>query len=176
MRITIVIVALAVGLAVLLGGQWAYNKFIYHDPLDQVLEETGLVEDYSVDYDGDVLVVRVKLNPADNFMEKYQELDNTVCRVMNQRGYRIEIVDNPDHELEKAYYNSQFVIYEAITKGNFREMANIVHDNAGKVGGRARIYVGPHNVYLQMDRGECHLFKVIPRSIGGSMEGAGNLD
>lgn len=163
-RIPIVLLALIVGLTVLLGGQWAYNKYNYQKPLEQALEEVDTVADYSINEDDGVLVIKLKLSNPDNLMEEYQKISNIVRRIVNERAFRIDLIDNPDSALQEAYYNSQFVIHEAIIRGNFREMADVVHNSAEAVRGRAKIYVGSRNIYLQMEHGNHYLYKVISRN------------
>jgi len=165
LKIPIVLLALVMGLTVLLGGQWAYNKYSFQEPLDRELGTLDSVADYSVNDDGKVLVVQLELNSPSNFMEEYQMIDNLIRRVVNKRAFRIELTDNRDSALEKAFYNSQFVIQEAIVRGNFRQMAAVVHESAEAVGGNAEVYVGPRNIYLHMKHGDHHLYEVISREM-----------
>lgn len=163
LRIPIVLMALAMGLMVLLGGQWAYNKYSFQDPLEQKLGELDSVAEYSLNDDGEVLVIKLKLNNPDNLMEEYQKIDYLVRRIVNKGAFRIELVDNRDKALKDAYYKSQFAIQEAIVRGNYRQMAVIVHESAQAVGADARVYVGSRNIYLQMEHGDHYLYEVISR-------------
>jgi hypothetical protein len=162
-KVPIVLLTLAVGLTVLLGAQWAYNKYSFQDPLVQALGEETCISDFSVNDDGEVLVIKIELDESGNLMEDYQKIDKLIQKIMNNRAYHIELVDNPDDSLLQAYYNSQFVIHEAIVRGNFRQMAEIVHESAEDVGGSAKVYVGPRNIYLQMTHENHNLFRVISR-------------
>ncbi len=162
-KIPIVLLALLIGLTVLLGGQWAYNKYSFQDPLEQVLGEQTVVSDFSVNDDGEVLVVKLKLDKTTNLMEDYQEIDKLIRKIVNKRAFRIELVDDPNDILLNAYYNSQFAIHEAIIKGNFRQMASVVHESAIEAGGSAKIYIGSQKIYLQMTHGDHYLYRVISR-------------
>jgi hypothetical protein len=159
----IVLVTLVVGLVLLIGGDWAYKTYGYHQPLIQALEEDGLVESYEVDDSLPVLRVVVQLKRTENLMETYQTLDRRVAQFMSGRPYQLVIKDNRDTRLSEAYYRSQFAIHQAIMQGNFSEMAAVIEENAREAGAEARVFVDSNNVYVHLDGVDHQLMAVIPR-------------
>lgn len=164
LRIKAVLVALAIGLICLFGGQWLYEKYGYQQSLQQALGEQPEVADYAVEEKNGQLVVTVRLRSADNLMPAYNELKHLVGGALGSRPFVIEIADNRDAELEELFYRSQFAVYQAIVQGSFEEMEAEVSANARDAGAETRIYIDSENLYLTFSKGDRFLAAVIPRN------------
>lgn len=163
-KIHVVILSLIIGLAVFLGSQWLYDKLSYLDPLTCTLEELESVKSYSIKDDDDVLLVEIELDNPVNIMDEYNKVEKMIHGIVNKRAFRIQLVDNRNDILKDVYYDNQFVIYEAISRGNFREMADAIHQSVSDLGGSAKVYVDSRHIYVHMEHQGYHLYEVISRT------------
>ncbi|SHE42111.1 hypothetical protein SAMN02745133_00421 [Desulforamulus putei DSM 12395] len=171
LKLPVIFLAFVCGLALTFGGQWAYKKYNYQQPLNKVLAENKLVEDYKVEENSTKTVVKVKLSKnANNLMEAYQEINQLTGKVMGKTPYQIELVSASDPSLDQAFYESHHVIYQAQVAANFPEVASKVREAARKQGAEGKVFVDQNNIYIQMTKPDGHfLHKVIPRQIPGEV-------
>uniref|UniRef100_A0A7C2EI68 Uncharacterized protein n=1 Tax=Ammonifex degensii TaxID=42838 RepID=A0A7C2EI68_9THEO len=165
LQLKVVLIALAIGLICLFGGQWLYNKYGYQQSLQQALAGKPQVADFKLEERSGQLVVTVRLRSAGNLQQTYKELKQAVEEASGNRPYLLELTDNRDASLEGAFYQSQFVIYQAFVQGSFPEMEREVSANARAVGAEARLYLDNENLYLTFIKGDRFLAAVIPRTL-----------
>ncbi|MBU4533159.1 MAG: hypothetical protein U1D96_05570 [Eubacteriales bacterium] len=170
-RVKIAILAFIVVLGLLFGGQVVYQKYGYHQPLRQALEQQEYVKSYEIDEKSPVVRITVTFTRTDNLMESYQRLDQAVWVANSGRPYELVVADERNATLNGAYYDSQFAVYQAIIQGSFPEMARVVQDNAREAGAEAKIFVDNRNVYIQMETVDHYLNVVVPRSTGDNNAG-----
>lgn len=163
-RISAILISLAIGLVCLFGGQWLYNKYGYQQSLQQALERQPQVADFKAEDQGGQLAVTVRLRSTENLVGAYKEIKRTVNNALGSRPFVLELADNRDASLEEAFYQSQFIIYQAIAQGSFKEMEIEVNAHARAVGASARMYIDSENVYLVLTKGDRYLNAVIPRN------------
>jgi len=163
-----IIVAFVVGLVLLFGGQYVYLKYGFNQPVRQALADNPAVAGYTLDEQGPEPVISVHLKRTDNLQESYRELKQEIDRSMRGRPYQLIIKDERDDSLEEVFYNSQFIIYQAIAQGGFQEMADEVRARARAANAEARIYLDSEYVYVQMENEHGFLAEIIPRQTGGN--------
>lgn len=180
-RIPIILLALVLGLSAFLGAQWLYNKYNYLQPLEDFLVSSPAVQTYEIEESGKVLTLTVELHETSNLAIDYRELQREVSAVLGKRPFVIQLADSRDQVLRQVFYDSQFSIYEALARGNFREMADYVKASATEVGAKATIYLDQDYIYVHMEHNGRQLTEVIPRPEGGftntahlSLTGGGN--
>ena len=122
------------------------------------------------------LLLTVELNETSNLAGDYQELQHTVSGILGKRPFSLQLTDNRDQALQQAYYNSQFAIYEALTRGNFREMADVVHASADEAGAKVTLSLDGENIYVHMERNDRYLTEVLPRPDANTTNLAGMTD
>ncbi|MEW6447307.1 MAG: hypothetical protein AB1426_04345 [Bacillota bacterium] len=164
LRIKAVLVALAIGLVCLFGGQWLYEKYGYQQSLQQALGGQPQVADFTAEEQNGQIVVTVHLRSPDNLMPTYKELERRVSEALGSRRFVIKIADKRDAGLEEVLYRSQFAVYQALVQGSFKEMEAEVSANAREAGAETRIYIDSENVYLTFTRGDRFLAEIIPRN------------
>lgn len=169
-RVYVVIAAVFVTLAVLLSVQFLYQKYDVEQPLFKLYSETKLVNKVPViEEKGTSINVVLHVKKTDNLRQAYQELNSYTAEIMGDTKYTMEIRDNRDQALEEIYYQSQFVIYEALAKGDFTKMADVIQQNADKVGATAKVYIDNDNVYVEIFKGSNYLYEIIPRQKNNSL-------
>lgn len=161
-RVPIVLVALVLGLGAFLGAQWLYNKYNYDQPLDSSLQKNPAVLSYAVDDRAPVVLVRLKLKEVENLGQAYREIENSLKQILGRREFQIKLEDNRDADLEKVYYYSQFAVYEAMARGNYREMEKYISDHAASAGAQARVFMDGGSIFIQISKNGHYLYEVIP--------------
>lgn len=123
-------------------------------------------------------VFQVTLGPVSDLQTTYLAVDRAIAAGLgdSRDGYRITLVDARDEALEQAFVAIHFALYEAAARHTFTELAAAVAALGPEDGvERAAVRVDAHHIYLQLHRGDRHLYAVVPRSPGaaGPAGGAG---
>ena len=176
MKIHVVALALVIALAAFLGVHWIYNSLNFKEPLKKELDADNLVSSYTIDDSGaGCYQVSVAMKKTGNLMLAYRQVDEAVKKVMGGKQYQIKLADQRDEQLMNQYYQGHFAIYEALARGNFRDMANELSALADRAGVESKVYIDENNIYWQMSHGQHYLYEVIPRPLSGYGSGAAGL-
>ncbi|MHB8927722.1 MAG: hypothetical protein ACYC9Q_08710 [Bacillota bacterium] len=168
MRWQVAVVSLLAGLAVLFGGYYIYHQIGLDRPMVRALKTDPAVQSVRVTDDNQGRHIEVALKPVDNLQETYARLDQTVGRFMKGGRYELKVTDQRDAMLQEAYYRMQFLVEEALTRGNFEEMYDGLQRQAAQRGlDTFKVYVSGRYVFLQLGKGSDYLYAVVPRD--GSM-------
>lgn len=163
MRVTVIVVAFLLGLAVLFGGNWLFREYNYLRPLETILENNRYIDSFTVSNQGDTYFIEVMITDTSNLMLNYKELEHDVKNVLGDKTFKLILKDNRSETLSQIFYRSQYAVYEAIAKGNFQEMAEVVQREAKSAGASAEIYIDEDNVYLHLSKDRHYLNAVISR-------------
>lgn len=175
-RLYVVIIAVIATLAILLTIQFINQKYNVEQPLFKLYSQTKIVKDAKIEDKGDTVKVIIKVKKTENLKQAYNELTEYTNQIMDGKRYEMQIKDNRSAILEKAYYNSQFVIYEALAKGDFTKMANVIEKYSQKVGAESLVFIDDKNIYVEFLKGDNYLYEVIPRqSNSQSKDGADKM-
>ncbi|WP_027363770.1 hypothetical protein [Desulfotruncus alcoholivorax] len=164
MKIHVVIIALAAGLAAFFGAQWLYKGLNFQKPLIAKLENNPVIISYKIDDSADTYKISISLSENVNLMNSYQRVYNDVEQVMGNRPFTIELTDRRDNQLDKVYGIGKFAIYEALQNGDFVQMANYLDSYASEAGLESKVDIDDRNIYWQMKDGKYYLYSVIPRN------------
>ena len=162
-RVYVVIIVLAVTLGVLLTVQYVYQKYNVEQPLFKMYSDTELVDDVKLDNEGEVVTVNLSVRKTEDLKEAYLELKGYTEKILGHNQFHMELKDKRTNELSDAYYKSQYIIYEALAKGDFTEMAADVQKNARDAGAKARVFIDNDNVYISFIKDDKYLYEIIPR-------------
>lgn len=165
-RIYVVLVVVMLMMGLLMGAQYFYQRYNVEQPLFKLYSETKLVDNINnikLEEQGGTVAVTLSLNRTDNLRRAYRELNRYTGQILGSEGFKIQIKDTRSRELEDIYYRSQFVIYEALAKGSFTEMAAAIEKNARSAGAEARVYMDEKNIYVALYKGKNYLYEVVPR-------------
>ncbi|MCL2337331.1 MAG: hypothetical protein FWC60_07930 [Firmicutes bacterium] len=172
-KIPVVALALVIALAAFFGSHWLYKSLSFEEPLKKELDANKLVTGYTIEDSGaGQYQVSVAMKKTGNLMLAYRQIDDAVKEVMGGKQYRIKLADQRDEQLTEQYYQGHFAVYEALVRGNFREMAGELSKLAERAGVESKVYVDENNIYWQMSHGQHYLYEVIPRPLSGA--GPGN--
>ena len=163
LRIPVVFLSLVLGLSMFFGCQWLYQKYNYQQPLNTSLSQNKSVLSYKIDDKGEQLQIEVRMSTP-NLMEDYKKLYNKVAAIMGKKPFVLKLTDDRDNELVKAYYNSQYVIYQAISRGTYQEMAAVISKESAALGAESKVFIDRDNIYVQMKHDKHELNEIIPRN------------
>lgn len=165
-RIYVVLVVVILMLSILIGAQYMYQRYSVEQPLFKLYAKTKLVDNITkikLEEQGDTVSVTLVLNKTDNLRQAYQDLYRSTGQVLGRDRFQMRLKDTRTRELENVFYRSQFVIYEALVKGSFPQMAGAIEANARVAGAEARIFMDERNIYVAMYKDKNYLYEVIPR-------------
>jgi hypothetical protein len=182
LKIPIIIVSLLAGMALFFAGQWVYQKYGFNDPLNNALNSNQSIESFSISSDEPVRVV-VSFKPDADMMLSYKEVRKELNAFMGSKDFQLILTDSRDDVLSKAWYNSQYAVYEAALKGNFQDMAAAVNWEASTAGVDAIINVDHENIYVRLKHQGHTLDQVISLNVSNNngifqapVTGGGNND
>lgn len=163
-KVPVVILALALGLASFWGSQWLYNRYNYERPLDRVLGENKDIVSYKIDDQGPVIKLEVKLGKVENLQESYGSIKQSVEGVVGRRDFKIALKDDRDAVLDGIYYHTRLAAFEAMERGNYLEMEEYISSRAAREGSQARVLLDRDHLYIQINHGSHYLYDIIPRT------------
>lgn len=154
-------------LAMLFIGQDLYDRYGVEKPLNQAI--ASVAQGASVQYrkDGPRTVVEVSQAKLVDLGDSYRHILK-VSRERFGQNVRVQIGDQPDIEVEKVWAELQFPVYQGIATGNYTEMkkqADGLIGNPGNVS--AKLSMDNENVYVQIEKGDYYIYRVVPRDYGG---------
>lgn len=162
-RLTIVIIALVVGLSVFLGGQYVVKTYHLEEPFKaEVLSMKG-VEGVELTETGNSMKVRLTMNSDVRLQQVYQKV-NELANEMLQQKITIEMDQKTSQEMEDLYQDMHFAIYEGIASGKFTAMSTQLKEIATTERvDDYQIQVDNDNVYLKVVADGEIFCTIIPR-------------
>jgi len=173
LKIWLIIVAIIVVLGLLVGGSYLYNKYNTEQPLFKLYENVIEVKDFELKQEDNKLEIALELNKVQNLQNFYQEVDTETKEILANQEYTFILKGNTSEELEEISNEGQFVIYESLVKGNFREMATELKNLAQANGAEAFVFMDENNVYIQIQKDDKYLYEVIEWQSNYSGDGMG---
>ncbi len=167
LRVAVIALSFLFGILFFFGVSQYYNIYNIEKPLGEKIDELVDVQKYVIDKQGDTFVVTVIINETADLGKSYRELYESVNEIVRGRDFRITLQDNRNEELSGLYYRCQYIIYEAIARGNFNEMAERVTKESLGIGAEAKIFIDEENVYLHLAKDGRYLNNVVPRGTRG---------
>ncbi len=164
MRWQVAVLSLLAVLAVLFGGYFVYHQLGLDRPLVKALKADPAVQSVRVDDGSQGRVIKVALNRVDNLQTVYERLEQTTDRYLKDGSYELKVTDHRDPLLQETYDRMSFLVEEALVRGNYEDMyAGLQKQAADRGLDVFKVYVGAHDVFLQLGKGTDYLYAVVPR-------------
>lgn len=164
LRVPVVVLVFALGLAGLFSFNYLYKYSHVNQPLSGFFAGHREVLDYRIDERGDQVVVTLRLGPVANLRETFLALEKGTTGILGNRPFRLEIQDNRDARLRDDYYRLHYSLQEALSTGQFNAMARAVSEQGRSLGLRdAKAFVDERYLYVQLQRGDRYLYELLPR-------------
>jgi len=172
MRLTIILATLALTLAILFGVKWLYQDQALDRPLARAVGAVPGVIETAIAQRGDSLQVRVKVSDTPEIETLVAGLWRAIDAVEDDRKVELLISDSRNPVLQEVYYDFHFFLQEAVATGFYSELpARLAEVAATDKVARARVYVAPDYVYVQLHQGDASLYEIVPRDPGQSVPG-----
>lgn len=159
----VVLLTFAIVFVILLGTFQIYQNKLLPDKISKDISGVEYVRSVIVQNAAQGYAANIKLDRVDDLMKTYKEIEKKTEKYSVKIDIRI--IDNTDGKLNNIYYNSQFAIYEALQKGDYMKMNEVIKNDAEKVGALSHIYIDRENIYVDLRDGSNYLYRIIPREI-----------
>ncbi|OPX86698.1 MAG: hypothetical protein A4E53_02730 [Pelotomaculum sp. PtaB.Bin104] len=166
LKVPVIIFSLLLGLVVIFGIQWVYQKYSFQNPINTVLASNEAVDSFQVKTEGGIIKVTLAIKSDAELMKSYQTVQKDLAQKMGRRQYYLELTDSRDDQLQQLWYKCQFPVYQAIAQGSYQNMADELNREAGLAGSEAKIYIDQQNLYIRLKKDGRTLDQVIARDPG----------
>ena len=164
LKVHIVIIVMLIALVCFWGAQRIFNGVNFEQPLKKELDGNQQIADYRIiDEESDVYTIVITLNATNNLKQTYNAINDPVQLIMGEHPFQLEFTDYRNDKLNDIYDQGQFMIYEALVNGNFRDMSNVLEENAQANEVESKVFIDQDNIYWQMKDEAHYLYTVIPR-------------
>ncbi|GAW91542.1 hypothetical protein [Calderihabitans maritimus] len=164
LKIPVIILTAILTFGLLLGGQWLYTHYQVEQPLAAQLERVNGVDDYYIQKKNAKLLVSVSLAPVNNLMHTYREIEQAVREVFPGKSIELIVKDRRNKLLERAWYESQFAVHQAVAQGSYVEMARVIEEVSNKYNiERYAVNIDQDNIYVQFHKDEVYLYEIVSR-------------
>lgn len=162
-RIHVVLLSALLGLALLWGGRLSYWRLGYEQPLARMLKQRPDIISYTLQQQGNQLVVEVLPRRLDNLSHFYNSLTRDIQKTVGQKPFRLVLQDRRDPVLQDLWPAARLAMEEAVQRGNYVEMAALIRQQAGAREVRAELLVDEARLYLQMYHRDAYLYDIVSR-------------
>ncbi len=163
-RLPLVLIFFAVGLAALLGLSHLYRYSRVDQPLTRFYESRKDVRDFRVAARDGHIELKVKLAPVVNLRETYLALEKGAQEILETQSFILDIQDNRDSRLVDDFYKLHLTLQEALATGRFSDMSQELQKQAKGLGlDEAKFFVDTRFLYVQLKRGDRYLYELLPR-------------
>lgn len=164
-RIPLVLMFFALGLAALLGLGQLYRYSRVDQPLIKFYKARSDVRDFKVSAREGHIELTVKLGPVANLRETYTALEKGTQEILDAQPFAIRIQDNRNDRLVDDYYKLHLTLQEGLATGQFSDMATRLQEQAKRLGlDEAKVFLDTQYLYVQLRRGNHYLYELLPRA------------
>jgi hypothetical protein len=175
-RIGIAVVALAITIAICMGGYHLYMEYGVKKPLTESLLQVYGVQNVEIQDEQEELVITLTLVNDADLKTVFREANRLASLEMEDKKYCIEVADNPSPELSSLYNDLELGLYQGIANSSFIWLTQWINDYTAPHHTEYRIQVDDENLYLMLSKGNHYLARVIKRNIGVEKDGRVDVD
>jgi hypothetical protein len=162
---TITVLAFALTLALSVGAVYLRQSQLVNEPLFKRISELESVETVNLQQEGNIQVITIKLSNVKDFPGVHRQVIDEIGRLLGQKRYRLELLDERDDALESAFYAVHLALYEGERLGNFAEMGDRVGQALRSIGiENYSLSVDSEYIYIQIESGDAYLYEAIKRN------------
>lgn len=161
LKIRIIILVAVISLGVLFGARFAYEHLFLGSLKEAFLSIDG-VADLKVER-GQQTILVVTLERVERLETTYGAI-RALAEERLGNHWTVELVDQRNGELVERYHQLHYALWQAISTGDFVEMADRVE--AVTQGLDARITVDRDFIYVELETEDGYLYEIMPRQGG----------
>ncbi len=176
-KVGIAIIALALTVAICLGGFHIYKEYGVKKPLTESILEIDGVQKAVIEDGRDGRVINVTLKDTANLKGSFQKV-NEVARekLGDKQPYVIKIVDNPSPELRSLYDDLELGIHQGIADSSFIWLKDWIGQVTADKGTEYQLQVDSDNLYFTISKHGHYLMRIIERDKSTQSYGRGDTD
>lgn len=161
-----VLIFLLVFLSILFLANYVYRVYYIEKPLKEFYENSSIVKSYEIINKNNIKEINLTLKQVDNLKDAYNSLLVGTEKVLNNKKFIIKLENdkNADEKLNEFYYKIQFIVYEAIQKGEFLKMSQYIMAESQRNNINSKLYIDEKNLYIQLNDEDKYLYKIISRT------------
>ncbi len=175
-RIGLAVIALAVTIAICMGGYHLYMEYGVKKPLTEALLQVDGVKDVEIQDEEKDWVIRLTLANDADLKAVFREANRIAALEIDDSRYSIEVADNPSPELSSLYDDLELGLYQGIANSSFIWLAQWIDDYTAPHHTEYRIQVDDENLYLMLSKGDHYLARVIKRNAAVDKDGRVDVD
>jgi|GEM_PF-2634412 len=163
--VPVILIALILTLGILFSAGWIYTELAIKKPLGQHLSEVQGVKSYTIENGAENMVLIIELGPVDNIKTSYMSLSEIAgSHIMNNQGYEIRIIDDPNSQLITLWNDIQFYAYQSLVQGDFVAMKEgverivAVNENISY-----QVYISETHLFFQIHYNENYIYRILYR-------------
>lgn len=160
-RVLPVLVVMSLTVSLLFGGWELYRNFGLVRPLEQQLMADKAVTQVESVVNGSERAIKIHLKPVDDLQSTYDNLEQIVQKQIGP-DVQIELVDQRQDALNRAYRSVQPVLYSGIAKGDFTNMIAQTEQELKAQGYQSKVSLNDHNIFVQIEKDGKYLYQVLP--------------
>lgn len=164
LKIHIILLAGVITLALALAGQRLFYQHRVADPLRGRIEQLPGVASATIETTNDGQIVVIGLDKDADLRSTYTATRALALESLGEAFRGIRVRDSRDDALIESFYRMHFYVQQAVATGLFADMAEGVDAIARQdLLDSHRVFVDDDRVYVQLRRGDHHLYEVIAR-------------
>jgi len=163
-RIGMAALALALTIAVCLGGLKAYKEFGVKRPLKNSILQVEGIKDVSVIEEGGVQQITLTLEDTGDLKGIYQRVDRQAAKKLGGTPYEIKVVDDPSPELIDLYNYLELGIHQGIADSSFIWLTDWLERTTADRNVEYHLQVDDKNLYFTLSRNGHYIARIIKRA------------
>lgn len=175
-KIGMAVIALALTVAICLGGFYLYKEYGIKRPLTESLLQVDGVQEVVIQDEKDSQVILVTLKDTADLKGVYQTVNEMATEKLGDKPYEIKIADHPSPELTSLYDDLELGIHQGIANSSFIWLTEWIDNKTTAEETEYQMQVDNKNLYLTLSKGNHYLTRIIERDNQTQRDGRGNTD
>ena len=175
-RSGIAVMALAITIAVCMGGYHLYMEYGVKKPLTESLLQVDGIQGIEIKDQHEDWIIRLTVDNNADLKAVFREANRIAAKKIDDEEYCLEVADNPSPELLALYNDLELGLYQGIANSSFIWLAQWINDYTVPHHAEYRIQVDDKNLYLMLSKGDHYLARVIKRTTGVDEDGRVDAD
>ncbi|SFJ69198.1 hypothetical protein [Thermoflavimicrobium dichotomicum] len=156
-----VLLSLLVTLSILFGGFFAYQTFYIKRSIQQSVQKTPHVTIEKLEVSPKEVQLQLKIDQQFPVHSMYVPLYQRIKSYVGNRELRLQIQDQPDHELQQAWSQMLFGIREGLAQQRYTQVLHTVEKVAENQQIDYQVNMDQQYLYVHLRKGNHFLTKVI---------------
>ncbi|RQD75413.1 MAG: hypothetical protein D5R97_06060 [Candidatus Syntrophonatronum acetioxidans] len=151
-------------LSLFYGFEYYNQKQKADELLYELINQNEIVKEAELYHEGELIIISAQSGYVKNLQYAESNIEKDIKRTLGDRDFELEFKDNRNDFLEEVYYRAHYSLQEALVKGNYMEMAQVIEEVMGEYEiDHYNLIVGEDALYFQLKSGNNFLYEKLPR-------------